>query len=68
MLQNNAATVTVTATMPGSCLAVPKTDFLRFITQDFAISLQFEEIGSKRLGKKVFQSKKSPGGFNLMRG
>jgi hypothetical protein len=46
---------------------VPKTDFLRFITQDFAISLQFEEIGTKRLGKKVFRSKKGPS-FNAMRG
>ncbi len=67
MLQNNAATATVTATMAGSCLVVPKTDFLRFITQDFAISLQFEQIGTKRLGKQVFHGKKAPG-FNAMRG
>jgi CRP-like cAMP-binding protein len=58
MLQNNAATATVTATMPGSCLVVAKSDFLRFITHDFNLSLQFEEIGSKRLGHQLFRSRK----------
>jgi CRP-like cAMP-binding protein len=67
MLQNNAATVTVVATVPGSCLVVAKTDFLRFITQDFAISLEFEQLGAKGLGRKATRAKKGPG-FHALRG
>lgn len=50
ILQNSATTTSVTATKPGSCLVVPKSDFLKFITQDFTISLQFDHVGSKRRG------------------
>ncbi|MDB6127572.1 MAG: hypothetical protein JWM35_1468 [Verrucomicrobia bacterium] len=64
ILQNSTTTTSVVATMPGSCLVISKASFLKFITQDFTISLQFEELGSKRLGKKFF--KKGPG-FDVMR-
>ena len=67
MLQNSAPTASVTATLPGSCLIIPKSEFLKFITQDVSISLQFEQIGSKRLGRQVFSSHKGPG-FDVMRG
>ena len=66
MLQNRTSTTSVTATLPGSCLVVSKADFLKFITQDFTISLQFEQLGAKGLGRKVFASSKAPG-FDVIR-
>ncbi len=65
ILKNSTTTTSVTATKPGSCLVVSKADFLKFITQDFTISLQFEELGTKRHGRKVF-SGKAPG-FDVIR-
>jgi len=58
MLQDTVATVTIMASTPGRCLLVPIPDFLQFITHDFAVGLQFEEIGSERLGRPLF----APGG------
>jgi len=56
MLQNTVAAVTIVACTPGRCLLVPIPDFLQFITHDFAVGLQFEEIGSERLGRPLFVS------------
>jgi cAMP-dependent protein kinase regulator len=56
LLQDTVATVTITARTPGRCLLVPIPDFLQFITHDFAVGLQFEEIGSERLGRPLFAS------------
>ena len=53
-LQDTVATVTIVASTPGRCLLVPIPDFLQFITRDFAVGLQFEEIGSERLGRPLF--------------
>ena len=55
-LQDTVATVTIVARTPGRCLLVPLPDFLQFITRDFAVGLQFEEIGSERLGHPLFVS------------
>lgn len=65
MLQNSATLTSVVASKPGSCLVVPKADFLKFITQDFTISLQFEHIGAKRKARETVV--KGPG-FDVMRG
>ena len=56
MLQDKVATVTIVASTPGRCLLVPIPDFLQFIIHDFAVGLQFEEIGSERLGRPLFAS------------
>ncbi|HZL46144.1 MAG TPA: cyclic nucleotide-binding domain-containing protein [Opitutaceae bacterium] len=56
LLQDTVATVTIVANTPSRCLLVPLQDFLQFITHDFAVGLQFEEIGSDRLGRPVFVS------------
>jgi CRP-like cAMP-binding protein len=56
MLQDKVATVTIVASTPGRCLLVPIPDFLQFIIHDFAVGLQFEEIGSERLGRPLFVS------------
>ncbi len=56
MLQDTVATVTIVASTPGRCLLVPISDFLHFIIRDFAVGLQFEEIGSERLGRPLFAS------------
>ena len=66
MLQNRHSASSVVASMPSSCLVVTKADFLKFITQDFMISLQFEQIGAKGMGRKVFSSAKGPG-FDVLR-
>ena len=55
-MQNTVATTTIFARTPGRCLMVPIPDFLQFITHDFLVGLQFEEIGSERLGRPLFVS------------
>lgn len=57
-LQDTVATVTIVARTPGRCLLIPLPDFLQFITHDFALGLQFEEIGTERLGRPLFVSNK----------
>ena len=57
MLGYNKAKADIVALTPGRCLLVPSEDFLRFITHDFAVALQFEQIGDARLGRPVFRSK-----------
>ena len=54
LLQNSIATATFVAHSPCRNLLLAKTDFLNFITQDFLIGIQFEEISSKRLGRLTF--------------
>jgi hypothetical protein len=44
----------IVAVTPARCLVMPRRDFLDFITHDFLIGLQFEEISSQRLGKPIF--------------
>jgi CRP-like cAMP-binding protein len=56
LLPNLLAKATIVASTPGRCLLVPIPDFLQFITHDFAVGLQFEEIGSERLGRPLFES------------
>ena len=55
MLGHNTAKADIVALTAGRCLLVPSEDFLRFITHDFAVALQFERIGNERLGRPVFQ-------------
>ncbi|MBS0661927.1 MAG: cyclic nucleotide-binding domain-containing protein [Verrucomicrobia bacterium] len=66
LLQNRNSASSVVATMPSSCLVISKGDFLKFITQDFMISLQFEQVGAKGTGRRVFSSAKGPG-FDVLR-
>jgi CRP-like cAMP-binding protein len=54
LLQNSIATATVVAHSPGRNLLLSKLEFLNFVTQDFVIGLQFEEISSQRLGRPIF--------------
>jgi CRP-like cAMP-binding protein len=56
LLPNVLAKATIVASTPGRCLLVPIPDFLQFITHDFAVGLQFEAIGSERLGRPLFES------------
>ncbi|MDB6168010.1 MAG: hypothetical protein JWM88_874 [Verrucomicrobia bacterium] len=64
ILENRTATTSVVASKPGSCMAISKDEFLKFITQDFTISLQFEDLGSRRFGRTG--QTKVPG-FEVMR-
>ncbi len=54
LLQNSPTTATIVAHTPSRNLIVSKSDFLSFITQDFLIGLQFEDISSRRLGRPIF--------------
>ena len=54
LLRNTVSTADVIATEAGRCLSLHKQEFLRFLGQDFFIGLQFERIGSKRLGHPIF--------------
>ena len=57
LLQNSIATATIVAASPCRCLLVSKHEFLNFMTQDFMIGLQFEDISSKRIGQPIFPLK-----------
>ncbi|MBI2496828.1 MAG: cyclic nucleotide-binding domain-containing protein [Opitutae bacterium] len=57
MLGHNTAKADIVALTPGRCLLVPSEDFLRFIMHDFAVALQFEQIGGERLGRPVFKAR-----------
>lgn len=54
LLRNTVSTADVIAAEAGRCLSLHKQEFLRFLGQDFFIGLQFERIGSKRLGHAIF--------------
>lgn len=57
MLSYNTAKADIVALTPGRCLLVPSEDFIRFITHDFAVALQFERLGDERLGRPVFKTR-----------
>ena len=54
LLQSSTATAAVTARTPGRCLMMVRRDFLEFVSRDFLIGLQFENISSNRLGRPIF--------------
>lgn len=62
ILQNSAAISDVIAKEPTRCLTISKADFLRFVTHNPLVSLQLEEISSRRLGRPIFPL--SPGSFD----
>lgn len=54
LLQSSVATASILPATSSRCLVMPRREFLDFITHDFLIGLQFEEISSRRLGKPIF--------------
>jgi CRP-like cAMP-binding protein len=54
LLQNSAATASVVADGPLTCLTIDKTYFFRFLTQNYEVALEFERLSSQRLGRPVF--------------
>ncbi|MBC8009550.1 MAG: cyclic nucleotide-binding domain-containing protein [Burkholderiales bacterium] len=54
LLQNSRTTAQVVGHHAGRYLAVPKQDFLTFLTQNPEIAMQFEAIASRRLGHPLF--------------
>lgn len=57
LLQNSVATADIVSHTPSRCLAMSKHEFLQFVTGDFVIGLQFEQVGSQRLGMPLFPLK-----------
>ncbi len=56
LLKNSASNADVTAKQVGKCLILNRKDFLKFISHDFFVGLQFEKISSKRLKQPIFQA------------
>lgn len=54
LLQNSLTTAEVVCHVPGTYLAIPRQDFLLFLTQDHQLAMQFEAIASRRLGRPLF--------------
>jgi CRP-like cAMP-binding protein len=54
LLQNGAATASLVAQEETLCLALGKTDFLRFVRHNYYVALTLERISSKRLGRPIF--------------
>ncbi len=54
LLQNSTATADILAITESRCLVVQRRDFLEFISTDFLVGLQFEDISSKRLKHPIF--------------
>lgn len=54
LLQNCVSMADVRALQESRVLSVHASDFLRFISSDFALGLQFEELSSQRLRRPVF--------------
>lgn len=54
LLQNSPTTAQVVGHHPGRYIAMPKQDFLNFITQNPTVALQFESLASQRLGRPLF--------------
>ncbi len=63
LLQNSASTASVIAEGPLSCLAIDKTVFFRFLSQNYEVGLEVERMSSRRLGKPVFPL--TPGSFEI---
>lgn len=54
LLQNSVTVAEVVSHGPGRYLAIPKQDFLLFLTQDPGLAMQFEAVASRRLGRPIF--------------
>jgi len=63
LLQNSAATSSVVADGPLTCLTIDKSYFFRFLTQNYEVALEVERLSSQRLGRPVFPLR--PDSFEL---
>lgn len=54
LLQDSTTTADIRAVTESQCLVIQRRDFLNFISTDFLVGLQFEEISSKRLKHPIF--------------
>jgi CRP-like cAMP-binding protein len=61
MMQNSLASATITARRNLRCLAIPRQEFMRFVTHNYSVALEIERVCSQRLGRPLFPLR--PGGF-----
>jgi CRP-like cAMP-binding protein len=59
LLQNSSANATVTARRNTRTLTIARTEFLRFVTHNYAVALELERVSSKRLGRPIFPVRQS---------
>ena len=64
LLQNSSATAQVVAGAATRCLAIPRNDFLRFVTHNYSVALRLERVSSQRLGRPIFPL--TPGNFRQL--
>lgn len=57
LLQNSAISADIYAVEDSKCFLLHKNDFLRFISEDYIISLFFEKVSSDRLHAPIFPLK-----------
>jgi CRP-like cAMP-binding protein len=59
LLQNSSANATVTARRNTRTLTIARTEFVRFVTHNYAVALELERVSSKRLGRPIFPVRQS---------
>ena len=59
LLQNSNASASLTAERNARCLAIPRAEFLRFVTHNYAVALELERVSSARLGRPIFPVRQS---------
>ncbi|HEY1849011.1 MAG TPA: cyclic nucleotide-binding domain-containing protein [Opitutaceae bacterium] len=58
LMQNSGPNASVTANRDTRCLAVPRAELLRFVTNNHNVALELERVSSERLGRPIFPLKK----------
>lgn len=61
MMQMSPASATITARGHTRCLAIARTEFMRFVTHNYSVALEIERVSSRRLGHPLFPL--TPGDF-----
>ena len=59
LLQNSCATATISARQNTRCLVIARTEFIRFVTHNYAVALELERVSSERLGRPIFPVRQS---------
>ena len=54
LLQNSSANAAVVAKRNLRCLEIPRAEFLRFVTHNYAVALELERVSSDRLGRPIY--------------
>jgi CRP-like cAMP-binding protein len=59
LLQNSSASASISARRNLRCLEIPRNEFLRFVTHNYAVALELERVSTARLGRPIFPVRQS---------